>query len=121
MSEFSLQSQQVGEDAHVIALAGEVDLYTAPDLKAKIVELVDGGGMRRLVIDFTETTFIDSTTLGVLLGAVKRMKPLGGTLALVVADRSIGKVFEVTGLDKVFDIHPDRPAALRALGLVEAA
>ena len=117
---FSLQSNPVGDDAHVIALSGEVDLYTAPELKSKTVELIDGGA-RRFVIDFTDTTFIDSTTLGVLLGTVKRLHPHGGKLALVVSDKSIARVFEVTGLDRVFDLHPDRPSALRALGLVAAA
>lgn len=117
---FSIQSQPIGTDAHVVALAGEVDLYTAPELKGRLVELIERGD-RRLIVDFTEATFIDSTTLGVLLGAVKRLHPHDGQMALVVSDRAIVKVFEVTGLDKVFDLHPDRPGALRALGLVAAA
>jgi anti-sigma B factor antagonist len=71
-----------------------------------------------VVVDFTDTTFIDSTTLGVLVGGVKRLRANDGQLALVCSDRNITKIFEITGLDRVFAIYPTREAAL---GPVESA
>jgi anti-sigma B factor antagonist len=105
--------------AHVIALSGEVDLYTAPEFKSQLLEVIEQGG-KQVVVDFTETTFIDSTTLGVLVGGVKRLRPIGGQLSLVCNDRNITKIFEITGLNKVFPIHETRDEALESLGQVEA-
>lgn len=112
---FKMTTEEPGDGIAVVALTGEVDLYTAPDLKQELVRLVDGGA-RQVVVDLTDTSFIDSTTLGVLISGVKRLRPDGGRLELVVTDRNIAKVFEITGLDRVFSIHPDRRAALAALG-----
>ena len=64
-----------------------------------------------IVIDFTETTFIDSTTLGVLLGGMKRLTPEDGNVVLVCGNPNIRKIFEITLLDRVFSLHADRDAA----------
>ena len=74
--DFSLTEDQDAAGAHVIAVAGEVDIFTAPELKRAIAAAIDAGA-RRLVVDLTETRFLDSTALGVLIGAVKRLRPLG--------------------------------------------
>jgi anti-sigma B factor antagonist len=116
---FDIKSEQVGDDVYVIALSGEVDLYTAPEFKQQLLEVIGKGG-KQVVVDFTDTTFIDSTTLGVLVGGVKRLRPTGGQLSLVCSDRNITKIFEITGLNKVFPIHETRSEALESLGQVEA-
>ena len=72
-------------------------------------------GAGNVVIDMTDTTFIDSTTLGVLVSGLKRLNPSGGKLTLVVTDRNIRKIFEITGLDRVFTIHEKRSAAVDEL------
>jgi anti-sigma B factor antagonist len=112
--EFSIQTEQVGDDRHVIALAGEVDLYTAPELKQQLLETI-ANGAKDVVVDFTNTSFIDSTALGVLVGGVKRLRPNGGRLSIVSSDRNITKIFEITGLDRVFTIYPTRDEALEKL------
>ncbi len=110
---FDIKTEQLGDDTHVISLAGEVDLYTAPDFKQQLLQVI-GGGSKNVVVDFTDTTFIDSTTLGVLVGGVKRLRPVGGQLLLVCSDRNIIKIFEITGLHRVFEIHGTREEALEA-------
>jgi anti-sigma B factor antagonist len=111
---FGLTTDQVSDGVAVIALSGEVDLYTAPDVKRELLRVIeDGAGS--VIVDLTQTTFIDSTTLGVLISGVKRLRPSGGRLELVVSDRNIRKIFEITGLDRVFPIHDDRNSALEAL------
>jgi len=116
---FDIKTERAGGDAYVIALSGEVDLYTAPEFKQQLLEVI-GQGAKQVVVDFSETTFIDSTTLGVLVGGVKRLRPAGGQLSLVCSDRNITKIFEITGLNKVFPIHETRQEALAGAGTVEA-
>jgi anti-sigma B factor antagonist len=117
--DFSIETEQVGSGRHVIALTGEVDLYTAPELKAQMLESI-ANGADEVVVDFTDTTFIDSTTLGVLVSGVKRLREKGGTLSIVCSDRNITKIFEITGLDRVFTIYPTRAEALEKLDSEQA-
>ena len=67
-----------------------------------------------VVVDLSDTTFIDSMTLGVLLGAVKRLRPRGGQL-VVCSDPNIRKIFEITLLDRVFALYSSREAAFERL------
>ena len=115
---FDVSTEQLSDDAYVISLSGEVDLYTAPEFKQQLLDVIGQGG-KEVVVDFSNTTFIDSTTLGVLVGGVKRLRPSGGQLTLVCSDRNITKIFEITGLDKVFRIYDSRDEALDSLGLDE--
>ena len=108
---FDIKTEQLGDDAFVISLAGEVDLYTAPEFKQQLLEVIGQGG-KQVIVDFSDTTFIDSTTLGVLVGGVKRLRTNEGQLALVCSDRNITKIFEITGLDRVFTIYPTRDEAV---------
>ena len=111
---FHIQDESVDDSTHVIELGGEVDLYTAPEFKERMVELIESG-KKRIVVDLSQATFIDSTTLGVLVGGVKRLRPAGGSLALVCTDENITKIFEITGLDRVVPIHASRDDALAAV------
>jgi anti-sigma B factor antagonist len=111
---FDITTEQLGEGNHVISLSGEVDLYTAPEFKQQLLEVISQGA-RTVIVDLTNTTFIDSTTLGVLVGGVKRLRPNDGQLSLVCDDRNITKIFEITGLDRVFTIHATREEAIEAI------
>src|SRR5204863_6795722 len=110
---FDIKTEQV-DGAYVIALAGEVDLYTAPEFKQQLLDVIGKGG-KEVIVDFTDTTFIDSTTLGVLVGGVKRLRTNDGQLSLVCSDRNITKIFEITGLDRVFAIYGTRDEAVSKL------
>jgi anti-sigma B factor antagonist len=112
---FDIKTEELASDSYVIALTGEVDLYTAPEFKQQLLEVI-GKGAKEVVVDFSDTTFIDSTTLGVLVGGVKRLRPNGGRLALVCNDRNITKIFEITGLNKVFPIYESRAEAVESIG-----
>jgi anti-sigma B factor antagonist len=116
---FHIQDQEIDADTHVIELGGEVDLYTAPEFKERMVQVIEQG-KKQVVVDLSKATFIDSTTLGVLVGGVKRLRPAGGSLAIVCADQNICKIFEITGLDRVFPIHGTRDDALAAVSSAAA-
>jgi anti-sigma B factor antagonist len=101
--ELEISTADLGEGVATVAVAGEVDLYTAPALKQAIGETIDGGA-RSVLVDLSRTTFIDSTTLGVLMGAVKRLRPAGGEVAIVCSDPNVRKIFSITLLDRIFAI-----------------
>jgi anti-sigma B factor antagonist len=112
---FDVKTDKVDDTTYVISLTGEVDLYTAPEFKQQLLDVIGQGG-KDVVVDFSDTTFIDSTTLGVLVGGVKRLRAQEGRLSLVCSDRNITKIFEITGLDRVFTIYPTRDEALAKTG-----
>jgi anti-sigma B factor antagonist len=95
----------------VVAVRGEIDVYTAPRLRDKISDLVADGNYE-LVVDLQGVDFLDSTGLGVLVGGLKKVRAHDGSLRLVCAHDRLLKVFRITGLAKVFDIHASPEAAL---------
>lgn len=97
----------------VIEIGGEIDVYTAPRLRESIVAAVEAGH-HRLIIDVQAVQFLDSTGLGVLVGALKRVRGEGGSLDIVCTQERILKIFEITGLDKVFGLHTSVEAARAA-------
>lgn len=88
----------------VLQVRGEVDLYTSPQLRDGITELLDQGA-NRIVIDLSGIEFMDSTGLGVLVVGLKRAKERNGEFALVCREGSVQKILSITGLDRVFSIH----------------
>src|SRR5205085_9044125 len=88
----------------VLAVFGEVDVYTAPHFRERLIELVSEG-KHRMIVDLEGVEFLDSTGLGVLVGGLKRLRSHDGDLLLVCTQGRILKVFEITGLTKVFAIH----------------
>ena len=112
--EFSLTTESIDDQRHVVAVSGEIDLFTAPELKSALSEAIESGHTR-IVVDLTDTTFLDSTALGVLIGAVKRLRSRDGRLTIVNVDDNIAKTFEITGLDQIFTILSTRDDAIAAL------
>jgi anti-sigma B factor antagonist len=92
-------------DSHaVVDVKGEIDVYTAPKLRENLIELVSEGSYD-VVVNLEEVDYLDSTGLGVLVGALKRVKAHDGSLSLVCTQDKILKIFKITGLTKVFEIH----------------
>ena len=97
----------------VLDVAGEVDLSTAPALRARIDDVVASGG-RRLVVDLADVSFMDSSGLSVLVSGFKGMREAGGGMAVVCPNAAIAKIFSITGLDRVFPVHPSLREAVGA-------
>ena len=97
--EVSVRTRQTGPTAYRIAIAGEFDMYTAPEFRHDLHSCIDKGA-REVIVDLTAATFIDSTFLGVLLGGMRSLRERDGDLAVICPD-SIRKIFEITGLDRV--------------------
>ncbi len=112
--ELGLDVREIGSRA-VVDVKGEIDVYTAPKLREKLIELVSEGSYD-VVVNLEGVDFLDSTGLGVLVGALKRVKAHDGSLSLVCTQEKILKIFKITGLTKVFPIHDSLDAATAAQG-----
>jgi anti-sigma B factor antagonist len=96
--------------ATLVVLRGDLDLATAAELRECLIEVIDEG--TRIVVDLEAVEFLDSAGLGILVGGLKRARTRGGELELVSSSRHVLKPMELTGLDRVFTIHPGRDSAL---------
>jgi anti-sigma B factor antagonist len=97
----------------VIAVGGEIDVYSAPKLREKLISLVEAGSYQ-LIVDMEGVEFLDSTGLGVLVGGLKRVRAHDGWIDLVCTQTRILRIFKITGLNKVFSIHNSIAEAVAA-------
>ena len=110
--DLSLDSRESGQRM-VVDVGGEIDVYTAPKLRERLVGLVNDGH-HDLIVNLEGVDFLDSTGLGVLVGALKRVRAHEGTLVLVCTQERLLKIFRITGLAKVFPIYDSVEAASAA-------
>jgi len=107
-NELTVTTRNIG-GRHLIAAAGEIDVYTSPRLREAISAAIDAGYVH-LVFDLESVDFLDSTGLGVFVGALKRVRGLEGTergsVHIVCSHDRLLNTFRLTGLDKVFRIVP---------------
>jgi anti-sigma B factor antagonist len=113
--EFAIEDRRLDGGIHLIVVAGEIDLFTAPEFKQALSVPIDDG-VGRVIVDLSATTFIDSSSLGVLIGAQRRLKQDGGQLAVVCDTDSIVKTVKSTGLDGVFTLVSSLDDARDAVG-----
>ncbi len=113
MREFRLDTIGPVGDCAVLQVTGEVDVYFAPQLRARIRELAAEGAVH-LIADLGQVDFIDSTGLGVLVGGLKRLREDGGSLALVITTPRILRIFQMTGLTKALAVSSSVTDAITA-------
>jgi anti-sigma B factor antagonist len=119
---FHLSSATLTARAATVAVEGELDVYTAPELEELLRKL--GDGVTHVLVDLTGVTFLDSAGVGLLTQNAKRLTARGGMMMLAIDTASVRKIFELTGLDRFFVIHEDAGrAAAQLLGaaLLEAS
>jgi anti-sigma B factor antagonist len=111
--EFSATDEQVDDTTHVVSVRGEIDIFTAPEFKARIATAIDAG-RSLVVVDLAETTFLDSSSLGVLISAHRRLSGRRGRLVIACDVAAVRNTFRVTGLDSVLEVVRTRDEALAA-------
>jgi anti-sigma B factor antagonist len=99
-----VSTAQIGADAFVVSASGELDLGSVEPLERELDGVIGAGG-RRVIVDLTGVTFIDSVSLGALVRNAKRLRANGGTCVIVADDPRILRVFEITGVDRAFGIE----------------
>jgi anti-sigma B factor antagonist len=109
--EFEIAEEEAGAGTRIVAVRGEIDLFSAPEFKEALRRAIDARP-RRLVLDLTATTFVDSSSLGVLIGASKRLTRGDGTLVIACDNRTVLNTFTITGLTSLFTIVGSRDEAL---------
>jgi anti-sigma B factor antagonist len=110
LSAFSIMRREVDERTSAVLVEGDLDLSTAPRLKSMLLDALEGGH-DRIVVDLSLVTFMDSTALGVLVGVNRRLDS-STRLAVVCTRPTVLQVFEFSGTDGAFAIHPTLEAAL---------
>lgn len=108
----SVTTSEAGE-VHIVHVAGEIDVTSAAVLRDALEALI-ADGHRQLTLDLSDVTFLDSTGLGIVVGRLKRLARHGGTLTVAAAHERVVRVFTITGLDRLLEIHPDLEGAVRA-------
>jgi anti-sigma B factor antagonist len=98
------QSIPAGPDCAVLQVTGEIDAYAAPQMREHVIKMLANGN-RHIIADLRGVDFLDSTGLGVLVGSLKRIHELDGSLALVATAKKILTIFRVTGLIRVFALY----------------
>jgi len=109
---FHMESISAG-DCAVLRVAGEIDVYTAPELRQRVIHLLEGGSLH-IIADLCGVDFLDSTGLGALVGSLKRLRMRGGSLKLVTGGGRILQIFRITGLTNAFALHSSVSDAITA-------
>jgi anti-sigma B factor antagonist len=110
---FSARRAVLDNGVGLVELSGEVDISTAPRFKEELEALISEGHTD-VIVDLSEVAFIDSTALGVLVGAVRRLHPYGGRMVVVARSHAVTRPLTLTGLDRVFAVTATREEALAA-------
>ena len=100
----------------IVSAEGELDAYAAPELEA----LLEAANGKRLVVDLGRASFLDSTALGIVVKAVREVSERGGEARVVLPSGTARRIFELTTLDRVLPIAPNRAEAVSALGNEDA-
>ena len=114
MSAYSITEEIVDDELAVISVTGYLDFDAAPRLKDSLVDRIEAGSTH-LVVDLTEVGFIDSTAIGVLVGTLKTLEELSGSLVVVCTNENVRSIFELVGLDEIITLHRSRDDAISAL------
>ena len=112
-----IQTEDATECRTICRVSGELDAYTAPDLRDTLDELV-AEDKCWIVADLTELTYLDSTGLGILVGTAKKCRQAGGDLAVACARKNLLRIFQISGTQEILNVLPDEEAATARLEAV---
>jgi anti-sigma B factor antagonist len=111
---FDLSEEDVDDRTHLITVAGEIHVSTAPEF-SRLLSAAIGRGKTQVVLDLGDVEFIDSTGLSVLLNGLRRVTRRGGRMAIVCSNPTVLRLFVITRLDSTFTIVGSRREALAAV------
>ncbi|MHB0976360.1 MAG: STAS domain-containing protein [Candidatus Aquicultorales bacterium] len=108
---------EIFEEIPVISVAGEIDHFTAKPIEDQILELT-GGGQKYLVLNFQEVSYLDSAGVALIILAIQKVNPVGGSIALVTENTNVLKILEIAGITQLtenFAIFASLDEALAAI------
>lgn len=113
MEDFKMNKKSVDGNTDLVELFGEIDVYTAPDLRKNLSDTLESGP-NNLIINLEGVRYIDSSGLSVLLEMHKRAQAKNGMLSVISTHSQILKLFNLTGLIKILKVYPNEAEALQA-------
>ncbi|MGD1056753.1 MAG: STAS domain-containing protein [Solirubrobacteraceae bacterium] len=119
--ESAVEEPSHGDDVAVMVAGGELDFAASPQLKDRLTERIDAGS-RRLILDLSGATFVDSTAIGALVSVATLLNELGGGMLLIVCpdeNRRLLRIFEIAGIESLIAVHRSRAEALRELAVAD--
>ncbi len=105
--------QEKIDDVSILNLNGRLDATRVSELKETVQAMIDAGGLK-ILIDMTNVDFVDSSGLGTLVTCLRSVTKAGGVFKITSLQENPKKLFETTRLDRVFDMHDDRDAAIKS-------
>lgn len=99
----------------IVSLSGELDHHTAKKVKELSEEAIKNKGVKNLIFDFSELSFMDSSGIGVVIGRYKLIASLGGRVAIVNASNTIDRLLTMSGIKKIITVHPSLTSAINYL------
>lgn len=93
------------DDKLIVCLMGELDHHSAEEVRVKIDDRIDRDNIRKVILNFSGVTFMDSSGIGVVIGRYKKMKNRSGNLCVAEINRTVNKVFEISGMYKIIDVY----------------
>lgn len=99
----------------VVTLVGELDHHSAEEVRVKIDDRIDRENIKKMIFDFSEVTFMDSSGIGVVIGRYKKLSMRKGELSIVSVNNSIKRVFELSGMFKIIKIYENLDEAVRSV------
>ncbi|MBZ4682700.1 MAG: anti-sigma factor antagonist [Fusobacteriaceae bacterium] len=112
LTNFEILEEKIG-DTIILRVKGELDALVAPQLKDKLIKLTENG-VKKIIIDFKELVHINSLAMGILRGRLKEIRENDGDLKLINLNSHISTIFEMVGLDELFDIYDNENEALES-------
>lgn len=103
------------EDKLIIKLIGELDHHSAEEVRIRIDDKIERDNIKKVVMDFSNVTFMDSSGIGVVVGRLKKISSQGGKLCVTGLKKGVYKVFEISGLFKIIDCYKDVEEALKRI------
>ena len=107
---FAVATEQLGNGTPVVYVIGELDLATAPAFERKLLDVTEAG-MGEVIVDLSGCSFLDSRGLRALIAAKEQLGRVDRSLALVLSNPIVMRIFQITGFDECFEIRPSLRAA----------
>ena len=93
------------DDKLIVSLIGELDHHSAEEVRVKIDDRIDRDNIKKVILNFSGVTFMDSSGIGVVIGRYKKIQNRSGKLCVSDINRTVNKVFEISGMYKIIDVY----------------
>lgn len=106
----------VKNDIRIVKFSGAILKVDSDEIEKELSKLTQSS-VKKIILDLSKVHHICSTALGIFVATKRKLKPMDGDIKIIVVDEDLIQLFEITMLDKVFEIFPDLASALEGFQL----